>query len=300
MVHVENVHKRFGRRHVLQGVDLRVAPGEIVALLGPNGSGKSTLLKSIVGLLSPSEGRITVDGLDLLRRRREALARIGFVPQRVAFARHQTIDEVLAFYGALKRLPREAGERALERVGLSHARDRRVGELSGGMLQRLGLAQAILAQPSLLVLDEPTVGLDPHVSSEFRDLLAELNAEGTTILLTSHLLGEVERLAHRVAVLKEGAIAALDTVPGLLNASGVSSALWVRPTQDLAHAQRLLRERGVTAETAGVALRIAVGESDGLAVLDLLRNEEIGIETFWTTSPTLEEVYRWVVGKEHA
>ncbi len=298
MIHVENIHKVFGKRQVLGGISFTVAPREIVALLGPNGSGKSTLLKSIVGLLFPSRGRITVDGIDLLRNRREALTRVGFVPQRVAFARHLTIAEVLSFYAALKSLPVDAVDRALGRVGLADARNRRVGELSGGMLQRLGLAQAILAQPPLLVLDEPTVGLDPNVSREFRDLLAELNGEGTTILLTSHLLGEVERLAHRVAVLKEGEIAALDTVPRLLTASGVSSALWVKPS-DPAHAQQLLNDRGIVATTIGVSLRIEAGESDGLAILDLLRREGVGIETFWTTTPTLEEVYRWVVGKEH-
>jgi Cu-processing system ATP-binding protein len=300
MIRVDNLRKTYGRTQALTGVSLSVAKGEIVALLGPNGAGKSTLLKSVVGLIQPDAGEIRIDGIDMAKDRRSALGRLGFVPQKVCFPPHQRLMEVLRFYAELKGLGEAEAARALHRVGLEPHAHKRVRELSGGMLQRLGLAQSILASPPLLVLDEPTVGLDPHVSCEFRDLLQELNAEGTTIVLTSHLLGEVERLAHRVAILKDGAIAALDTIPSLLAASGLSASLWVKPAEDLRWVQGVLQRIGVPAEQVGTSLRIPAAGDDGLQVLDSLRREGTTIEAFWTTTPTLEEVFRWVVERNRS
>jgi ABC-type multidrug transport system ATPase subunit len=247
MIRIEGLKKRYGRHEALAGITMEVEHGSIVALLGPNGAGKSTLLKSIVGLLKPSAGRVVVDGLDLGKDRRAALARVGFVPQRVGFPGHLRVREVLAFYAKLKRLDAGAPDRAMARVGLTACAQRKVGELSGGTLQRLGLAQAILADPPLLVLDEPTVGLDPQVSAEFRELLTELNDEGVTVVLTSHMLGEVERLAHRVAIIKEGRLVAYD---------------------NLAHLQ------------------------------EARRRDLVAVDSLWSTTPTLEEVFRWVIDRE--
>lgn len=294
MIEVEGVSKCFGRVVALHQVSLAVAPGEIVALLGPNGAGKSTLLKAMVGLLKPDCGRIRVAGLDVRRDRTQALAKIGFVPQRVGFPAHQTLAEAMLFFAQLKGEGAEAVKSALTRVGLLAHRERRIGELSGGMRQRAGLAQALLADPPVLVLDEPTVGLDPQVSSEFRDLLLGLNREGTTIVLTSHLLGEVERLAHRVAILKEGDLLAMDSIAQLLTQSGLPTALWVKPRADLAWVKNLLETQGIPAEQVGPSLRIP-RQGDGLTALDVLRRGGVPIESFWTTTPTLEEVFRWVV-----
>lgn len=299
MIEIEKVSKCYGRVVALHQVCLTIQEGEILALLGPNGAGKTTLLKALVGLLHPDSGSIRIRGLDMASQPTLALAEIGFVPQRVAFPRHQTIQEVLAFYARLKDQGQQAVERAMDRVGLENDRFRRIGELSGGMLQRVGLAQAILSEPRVLVLDEPTVGLDPQVSSEFRDLLASLNRDGTTIVLTSHLLGEVERLAHRVAILKEGDLVALDSINRLLTQSGLPSFLWVKPAADPEWVIKQLLTLGIPAERVGPSLKIA-GHSDGMAVLEALRDQGVPVESFWTTAPTLEEVFRWVVGKENA
>jgi ABC-type multidrug transport system ATPase subunit len=166
------------------------------------------------------------------------------------------------------------------------------------MRQRLGLAQGILADPPLLVLDEPSVGLDPHVAAEFRDLLAELNAGGTTIVITSHLLGEVERLADRVAILKDGLVVALDTIPNLLTATGLSSSLWIKPVNDITYAQAILRNVGIPAEAIGATLKVAAQNDSNLIALDTLREQGVTIESFWTTTPTLEEVFRRVVERK--
>lgn len=295
MIDIKSLTKTYPGTKALRSVSLSIRRGEIFGLLGPNGAGKSTLLKSLVGLILPDGGEIRIDGTDLRRDPRTVLAKLGYVPQQVVFPRHQTVREVMAFYAELKGVPTSAIERALERVGLQHDQTKRAGDLSGGMRQRLGLAQSILADPPLLVLDEPSVGLDPHVAAEFRTLLAELNAQGTTIVLTSHLLGEVERLAHRVAILKDGTIAALDSIPQLLTASGLSSALWVKPLDDLTDAQAVLRQIGVPCEAVGLTLKIDTQSDRSLPILDALRQQGIAIERFWTTTPTLEEVFRRVV-----
>ncbi|HJV65321.1 MAG TPA: ABC transporter ATP-binding protein [Geomonas sp.] len=295
MVKVEGVSHCYGKREVLRGIDLQVERGEIFGFLGPNGAGKSTLLKAVVGLLSPSAGNITIDGINLKADRRKALSRVGFVPQRVGFARHLSIQEVLEFHASLKQLPPDAVTRSLKRVGLERASKRLVGELSGGTLQRLGIAQAILADPPLLVLDEPTVGLDPQVSAEFRELLKELNREGVTAMVTSHLLGEVELQASRVAVLKEGSVIAQGTVAQLLTDSGLPSSLWVKPSGDPGRIVPVLRGRGYQCEQVGADLRIPVTAEQALQALDALRQAGVEIISFWTTTPTLEEVFRWVV-----
>lgn len=293
MITVSELVKSYPSAQALKGVSLRVERGEIFGLLGPNGAGKSTLLKAIVGLVNPTAGSIVVDGIDLRRQPKAALAKIGFVPQQVAFPAHLTIREVLAFHAEIKGLPESSIMSGLQQVGLQHDAHRRVGELSGGMRQRLGLAQAILADPPLLVLDEPSVGLDPHVAAEFRDLLAELNARGTTILLTSHLLGEVERLAHRVAILQDGAVLALDTMQNLM--TRLKPSLWIKLAGDCSPAQEVLRTLGMSFDTVGQTLRVSSSGNQNVVVLDALRQEGVEVETFWTTMPSLEEVFRTVV-----
>lgn len=298
MVRVEGVSKSYGHRLVLQGIDLVVEPGEILALLGPNGAGKSTLLKAIVGLLLPSKGSILIDGQRLDKAKRQALSRIGFVPQRVAFPRHLSIQQIMSYYARLKGVPTVAIPKSLKRVGLEREAHRQVGELSGGTLQRLGLAQAILASPPLLVLDEPTVGLDPQVSCEFRALLSDLNHEGVTVILSSHLLGEIERLADRVAILKEGRILIQDTIPHLLTASDLPANLWVRLASGREQALSGLGKAGILFDQVGPSFRFNASGEQALVVLDTIRREGAEIEAFWTTTPTLEEVFRWVVEKE--
>jgi ABC-type multidrug transport system ATPase subunit len=296
MIHIRNLSKSYGKKQVLAAIDLDVAQGEIVGLLGPNGAGKSTLMKCLVGLVHPDRGEMTLGGMDLRRDPPATLARLGFVPQRVAFPAHQTVGEVIDFYATLKGLPARAAERALDRVGMSAQRHKAVEALSGGMLQRLGLAQALLAEPPLLILDEPTVGLDPQVSLAFRDLLAELNHAGTTILISSHMLSEVERLAHRVAILKNGTIVAIDTIAGLMTTSGLPSALWIRPKGPIGQALAALQAAGLPAEVTGGAIRVP--EAHGLQALERLWRAGIVVNTIWTTTPTLEEVFRWLVEKE--
>lgn len=221
---IENLKKTFRtgflkrRVDVLHGVDLEVERGEIFGLLGPNGAGKTTTLKCLLRLIFPTEGRITVFGVD--NDRPDSLARVGYLPEHPALYPRLLPREILDLAGRLAGLPRDErrarSEFLLERVGLSDARDRAVGRFSKGMKQRVGLAQALMGDPDLLILDEPLSGLDPIGRKDVREILLEQRAAGKTLIFTSHILSDVERLCDRVAILKDGRVSTAPTTLGSL------------------------------------------------------------------------------------
>ena len=189
-------------------LDLRIEPGEVYGLLGPNGSGKSTTLKIILGLVSPTRGRTEIFGRDSsLVESREA---VGFLPENPYFYKYLTGEETLRFFGKLCGLSgsrlRERANQLLELVGLTNARDRRLSTYSKGMLQRIGLAQALIHEPKLLVLDEPTAGVDPAGSRDIRNLIVDLKRRGITVLLSSHLLAQAQEICDRVGILADGVL----------------------------------------------------------------------------------------------
>src|SRR5438552_244375 len=192
----------------VRGLDLRVQAGEVYGLLGPNGSGKSTTLKIILGLVSPTRGHTEIFGHD--SRLVESREAVGFLPENPYFYKYLTGEETLRFFGRLcglsgARLKKRIDE-LLELVGLTNARDRRLGTYSKGMLQRIGLAQALINEPKLVLLDEPTAGVDPAGSREIRNLIVDLKRSGITVLLSSHLLAQVQEICDRVAVLANGVL----------------------------------------------------------------------------------------------
>jgi len=197
------------RRRLLRAVDdvsLRIRPGEVYGLIGPNGSGKSTTMKALLGLVSPTAGSCAIFGRDSLKvdSRRE----VGFLPENPYFYKHLTGAETLAFYGRLcglrgRELKDRTGE-VLDLVDLEDARDRRLGGYSKGMLQRIGLAQAVIQEPRLLILDEPTAGVDPLGSRQIRDLILEFKSRGITVFLCSHLLEQVQEVCDRVGIIFRG------------------------------------------------------------------------------------------------
>jgi ABC-2 type transport system ATP-binding protein len=200
----------FQRRSVVavRDLNLQVSAGQIYGLLGPNGSGKSTTFKIILGLASPTRGRSEIFGRDSsLVASREA---VGFLPESPYFYKYLTGAETLRFYGKLCGLRgaklRSRVDELLELVGLTSTRDRRLGGYSKGMLQRIGLAQALVQEPKLVVLDEPTAGVDPAGAREIRDLILDLKRRGVTVLLSSHLLGQVQEICDRVGILADGVL----------------------------------------------------------------------------------------------
>jgi ABC-2 type transport system ATP-binding protein len=192
----------------VRDLNLRVEPGQVYGLLGPNGSGKSTTLKIILGLVSPSHGRTEIFGRD--SRLVESREAVGFLPENPYFYKYLSGEETLRFFGRLCRLGgarlKNRTDELLELVGLTKARKRRLGTYSKGMLQRIGLAQALIHEPKLLVLDEPTAGVDPAGSRQIRDLIVDLKRRGITVLLSSHLLAQAQEICDRVGILADGVL----------------------------------------------------------------------------------------------
>ena len=192
----------------VDNLSLVIQPGEVYGLLGPNGSGKSTTLKIILGLVSPTRGRVEIFGRD--SRLVESREAVGFLPENPYFYKYLTGAETLRFFGRLCGMSGTALKsrvnELLDLVGLSKARDRRLGTYSKGMLQRIGLAQALIHDPRLVVLDEPTAGVDPAGSREIRDLIMDLKRRGITVLLSSHLLAQAQEICDRIGILADGVL----------------------------------------------------------------------------------------------
>jgi ABC-2 type transport system ATP-binding protein len=218
---VHALEKHYGPVRALKGVDLSVEEGELVGLLGPNGAGKSTLVKIAVGLVRASSGRAEVAGAR--SGSRAALAELGYLAELFRFPGWYTADEVLVLHQRLTGSDGGAAERTrlLERVALDEARDRRVDGMSKGMQQRLGIAQALVGSPRVLVLDEPTSALDPAGRRVVRVLLEELRDRGVSVLLNSHLLSEIELVCDRVAILRAGEVVAAGSPAELSQPRGV-------------------------------------------------------------------------------
>lgn len=210
----------FAANVVLDSITLSVDSGEVVALLGPNGAGKSTLIRCICGRLPAAHGTVRIDGRNP-RRDRQARSRLGLVPQRIALHDHLTAEENLLVFGRLsgvsKSVLHDAVQRTLTRCGLHEVARQRAGTLSGGWQRRLNIACALVHDPALLVLDEPTVGIDPPACAGIEELLRQLAADGVALLMTSHDLPQLERLADRVAFLRDGRIVDAGPPAALIN-----------------------------------------------------------------------------------
>lgn len=213
-VEVKNLVKDFkgpfrGKQvHAVKDVSLQIAPGEVYGLIGPNGSGKSTTMKAVLGLVAPTSGSCAIFGKNSTKV--DSRSEVGFLPENPYFYKHLTAAETVRFYGKLcgmrGRVLKERIEEMLELVGLQDARDRRLKGFSKGMLQRIGLAQALVQDPRLVILDEPTAGVDPKGSREIRDLILELKNRGITVFLCSHLLEQVQEICDRVGIIHEGVL----------------------------------------------------------------------------------------------
>lgn len=217
VVVAENLSKSYGPRRAVDAVSFDVQPGEVLGLLGPNGSGKTTILRILTGYLRPSGGRALVMGHDVVTASLEARSALGYVPEDAPLYTHMRVQEFLAFMGRVRGLEgaalRRAVDAVVERLACTHVRDAPIGRLSRGYRQRVAIAQALLGQPKLLVLDEPTNGLDPRQIIEVRELVRAL-AQELAVLITSHILAEVERVAHRVAILLDGKLLAVHALAG--------------------------------------------------------------------------------------
>ncbi len=210
------VHKHYGPIHAVDGVDLEVRSGELFGLIGHNGAGKSTMFKMMLGLIPLTAGEIRIDGAPVPGSDFRAVRRkVGYLPENVVLYDNLTGAETLDFFARLKGVSPAQNAALLERVGLMHAAKRRVREYSKGMRQRLGFAQALLGTPRILFLDEPTTGLDPEAIRGFYAILRQLKGEGVTMVITSHILAEIQERVDRLAIMAAGKVQATGTVQAL-------------------------------------------------------------------------------------
>jgi len=223
-IDVRGVTKKFGARTVVNDIAMRVRPGEIYGFLGPNGSGKTTFLRMLCGLLQPDAGEGSCLGLDFRRDSAEIKKRVGYMTQKFSFYEDLTLEENLDFIARLYELPQRqvAVEKSLERLGMVERRTQLAGTLSGGWKQRLALAACLIHEPQLLLLDEPTAGVDPKARRDFWEEIHRLAAAGLTLLITTHYMDEASR-CHRLGYIAYGNLLAHGTVPEVVKAAGLTT-----------------------------------------------------------------------------
>jgi daunorubicin resistance ABC transporter ATP-binding subunit len=306
-IHAEGVRHSFGEVVALDGLDLAVDPGTVFGLLGPNGAGKTTLVRVLATLLRPTGGSASILGHDVVDEPLAVRRRIGLAGQFAAVDGELTGRENLEMVGRLYRLPiREAKARAaevLERFGLADAADRRVSTYSGGMRRRLDLGASLTGRPPVMLLDEPTTGLDPRTRQELWSTVDELRRDGTTILLTTQYLEEADRLAQRIAVVDHGRIAAEGTAKELKATIG-SEVLSVRVdpahVQDAAAALADLTDEPILDQAAG-EIRLAVADASASAeAVRRLDARGLPIAAIELQQPSLDDVFLSLTGKRAA
>ena len=217
MIRVDHLTKEYGKFTAVEDVSFEVRQGEVFGLLGPNGSGKTTTMKSMVGLNIPTSGQVLVNGYDVQRNPKEAKQFVSYLPQRVVFPENLTAREVIRFFGSMRKISKKAADEALANARFNGFSDKLVGEFSGGMVQRLGLAVVSMPDAPILLLDEPTANLDPQGVKRFREFVKEQKRRGKTIIFSTHLLSEVEELADRAGIFVGGKLVALEEIENVRN-----------------------------------------------------------------------------------
>jgi ABC-2 type transport system ATP-binding protein len=292
----------------VQNLNLGVHRGEVLGLLGPNGAGKTTTVGMLTTSVRPTTGRALVAGIDVVASPASAHLKIGVVPQRNTLDRRLSVRDNLVFHGRYFGMrttaARAAANRLLERVNLGHAADKRVDELSGGMAQRLMIARAIMHQPEVLFLDEPTAGLDPQSRLAVHEIITELHQAGQTIMLITHDMTEADALSHRVAIIDHGRLLALDTPAGLKRSVQAGTIVTVIAdgtgpgvlAAALSASEPSIRE--VRPLGDAVMLTVADGQPALPVILSAVQTHGITLREIRTDPPSLETVFIQLTGKE--
>lgn len=308
---IHDLHKNFGRTPVLQSVDLAVPANSVVGFLGPNGAGKSTTMKIVMGLLRPTGGRAIVFGDDVQSSGAAARARIGYLPQHAKFHPYRTCRQVLTFVAHLypgrwsRTALNDRADELLDTVGLADKASRRAGHLSGGEAQRLGIAQALISEPDLVILDEPAASLDPQGRHDVLTLIESLRGS-TTIFYSTHILDDVQRVSDAVAILAGGRVIAQGLIDDLL--ATPNTAWTVRLNGDASATERKLAAEpwvsGIVTHTRGDGHLWTVRVNDDALAEErllplLVRDEAFDVVEFHPSDRTLEDAYLDIVGANH-
>jgi ABC-2 type transport system ATP-binding protein len=312
ILEVRNLTMKYGDLTAVKDVNLAIQEGEIFGLLGPNGAGKTTLISMITGLLKPTSGRIKVDGLDLQEETYTVKAKLGLVPQELALYPTLSARDNLTFFGGIYGLGgkelRERVDAMLAMVELTERADEAIETYSGGMKRRINIAAGLLHQPKVLFLDEPTVGVDPQSRNAIFEAVEALNRAGMTVVYTTHYMEEAQRLCHRVGIIDEGQIIALDTPQTLINSLG--GGILVLGLEDPQADSGLGRVQMVVDRVKELPAVKSMRRDDGhwkaethrfqealMAILDITNQLDVRITSMEKWEPNLESVFLHLTGK---
>ena len=313
ILEARNLVKEYGDMTAVNDVNLAVQRGEILGLLGPNGAGKTTIISMITGLREPTSGHTTVDGLDLKADTNAVKAKLGLVPQELALYPTLSGRDNLEFFGSIYGLSGKTlharVDAMLEMVGLTDRAGEAIDTYSGGMKRRINIAAGLLHQPQVLLLDEPTVGVDPQSRNAIFDAVEALNRAGMTVIYTTHYMEEAQRLCHRVAIIDEGQIIALDTPAALV--SGLGGGILVLGLEDPESGPGLGRVQAVVDRVSELPAVHSTMRDDGhlkvetrrfqealMAILDITNQLDVRITSLEKWEPNLESVFLHLTGKK--
>jgi len=313
ILEARNLTMKYGDFTAVKDVNLAIQEGEIFGLLGPNGAGKTTIISMITGLLKPTSGSIMVDDLDLQTHTNEVKAKLGLVPQELALYPTLSARDNLDFFGSIYGLKgkqlQERVDAMLAMVGLLDRANEAVDKYSGGMKRRVNIAAGLLHQPEVLFLDEPTVGVDPQSRNAIFEAVEELNRAGMTVIYTTHYMEEAQRLCHRVAIIDEGQIIALDTPQALINSLG--GGILVLGLEDPETDTGPGRVQTVVDRVNGLAAVKSTTRDDGhlkvetrrfqealMGILDITNQLDVRITSMEKWEPNLESVFLHLTGKK--
>ena len=301
VIETVDITKRFKDVLAVDSLSLKVRKGEIFGFLGPNGAGKSTTIKMVMGLFHPTSGSAFINGKpagpDSVELRRD----IGFLPERISFYDNLTPIQTLNFYCELRGADKSVVPSLIREVGLEHAANRKVGTFSKGMVQLLGVAQAMIGNPSIYIMDEPTGGLDARWVKSVRDKIRTLNEQGATIIFSSHILSEVQALCHRVAIIDKGRLVVEGTVEDINDHLNILPRLWIQASgvdQETVSAIRSI-EGVQDVSVDDEALTVTCETEARMNVMAALRERSVAVKDFKTIDPSLEEAFvKLLTGKE--
>jgi Cu-processing system ATP-binding protein len=290
-VEIRGVTKRYGANEAVRNVSFALPAGETVALVGHNGAGKTTLLKLMLGLIRPTAGTLRVLGENPAAGEFAARMGLGYLPESVSFNAALTGREILTFYARLKRQPIEKALPLLDKVGLGEAARRRVGTYSKGMRQRLGLAQALLGEPKILLLDEPTTGLDPALRLSFYQIVEELRSRGATVVLSSHALTEIEERTGRVIIMNRGVMAANGSMDELRRLASLPTRIRLKISKANGALATWLQPVPSWRELGSRLVEIEATHDEKIALLRRATAPEAPFDDVEVFAPTLDELY---------
>jgi ABC-2 type transport system ATP-binding protein len=301
----DGLRKVYGEHEAVKGVSLQIARGEVFGLLGPNGAGKTTTISMLTGLLEPTDGTITVDGMDVKRHTNEVKSKLGLVPQELALYPTLSARQNLLFFGRIyglkgKELQHRVDE-VLEMIGLTERANDAIEEYSGGMKRRVNIGAGLLHRPEVLFLDEPTVGVDPQSRNAIFESVEALNRSGMSVIYTTHYMEEAQRLCHRVAIVDSGELIALDTPTALIRSLGggiiVIGLVEGYPEEIVDQAAQLPAVKAATRTDGQLKVETHRLQEALIGVLDITNKLDVGITSLELLEPNLESVFLHLTGK---